>query len=97
MAVGDVYSGLQSVAAGGFLDIQPPAGVEAVITNIYYESKVEVYFSDGTNSVLIDSDTAGGSMQGRCFHVTNSLYLRVKNTDTAAKLIGFDGVITRQG
>ncbi|AEG14683.1 hypothetical protein Desku_1096 [Desulfofundulus kuznetsovii DSM 6115] len=96
MAVGDVYSGLQSVAAGSFLNIQPPAGTEAVITNIYYGGKVEVYFTDGTNSVLVDSDTAAGSMQGRCFHVTNTLYLQVKNADTAAKLIGFDGVITKQ-
>lgn len=94
MAVGDVYSGIQSVAAGDFLTIQPPAGTEVVITNIYYEGPVEVYFTDGTNSIKVDSDLTGGSMQGRCFHITNALYLKVKNTDTAAKFIGFDGVIT---
>ncbi len=95
MAVGDVFSGLQSVAAGAFLDIQPATGVEAVIHNIYHESDVELYFYDGTNLLKFDSETGAGVYAYYDFHVTNSRYLRVKNTAAAAKLMGYDGVQTK--
>jgi len=95
MAVGDVVQDLQSIAAAGFLAIQPGAGIEWVIHNIYHASKVELYFYDGTNSILVDSDTGNGRWSWEEFHVTNTKYLRVKNTDAAAQLVGFDGVITK--
>lgn len=95
MAAGDVKSGLASVASGGFLNIQPPLGEEWVITNIYVPSgkSAELYLSDGVNSVLIDTRTA--SWVGYSFHVTNSLYLRVKNADAAAQYIGYSGIQTK--
>lgn len=95
MAAGDVKSGLSSVAAGGFLDIRPPVDEEWIVINIYVPSgkNVELYFSDGTNSVLVDI-RAGGWL-GYSFHVTNGLYLRVKNLDTVAQYIGYSGVQTK--
>lgn len=95
MAAGDVKSGLASVASGGFLNIQPPATEEWVIINIFVPSgkSAELYFSDGTNSVLVES-RAGGWV-GYSFHVTNALYLRVKNLDTAAQYIGYSGLQTK--
>jgi len=94
MAVGDVVSNLQSVSASAYLTIQPSAGVEWVIHNIYHESDIEVYFTNGTNEVKVDSESGNGDLQG-VWHVTNSYYLKVKNADTAAKLIGYDGVVTK--
>lgn len=95
MAVGDVKSGLQSIAAGAFLAIQPPSGEEWVIHNVYHESDVELHFYDGTNSLVFDTDPGAGVYAKYAFHVTNSRYIRVKNTTTTAKLIGFDGIQTR--
>jgi hypothetical protein len=95
MAVGDVKSDLQSIAAAGFLSLQPGAGEEWVIHNIYHESKVELYFYDGSNSLLFDADTGLGVWAWYEFHVTNSKYIRVKNTDSVAKLVGYDGVQTK--
>jgi hypothetical protein len=95
MAVGDVVSDLQSIAAGSYLDIQPGSGAEWVIHNIYHESKVELYFYDGSNSLLFEVDTAFGVFAWYEFHCTNSRRLRVKNTDSSAKLIGYDGVVTK--
>lgn len=95
MAVGDVKSGLQSVNAGGYLDIQPASGEEWVIHNIYHEGDVELHFSDGTNSLAFDSDAGAGVYAKYAFHVTNGRYLRVKNTAASAKLIGYDGVQTK--
>jgi hypothetical protein len=95
MAVGDVKSDLQSIAAGVFLAIQPPSGEEWVIHNIYHESDVELHFYDGTNSLAFDTDADAGVYAKYAFHVTNSRYIRVKNTNTSARLIGYDGVQTK--
>ena len=95
MAVGDVFSGLSSIAAAAYLDIQPAAGVEAVIHNIYHESDIQIEFYDGTNSLIFDTDPGAGIYAKYAFHVTNARRIRVKNTNAAAKLIGYDGIVTK--
>lgn len=84
MAVGDVVSAHSSVSASGYLDIQPSAGAEWVIHNLYYGGSVEVYRTDGTNQILIDSDSGPGCRMGTVFHVTNTHYLSLKNTGASA-------------
>jgi len=96
MAVGDVKSGLNSVSAGGSLDIRPPSGEEWVIHNIYHEYDIDLAFTDGTNELVFDTDTGAGVYAKFCFHVTNSLWIRVKNKDdSSSRLIGYDGVQTK--
>jgi hypothetical protein len=95
MAVGDVKSNLQSIAAGAFLAIQPSSTEEWVIHNIYHEHDVELHFYDGTNSLAFDTDAGAGVYAKYAFHVTNSRYIRVKNTNTSARLIGYCGVQTK--
>ena len=96
MAVGDVKSGLVNVAANGYLDIRPPSGEEWVIHNIYHAYDVDLAFTDGTNVLVFDTDVGAGVYAKYAFHVTNSLWIRVINKDTAnARLIGFDGIQTK--
>jgi hypothetical protein len=95
MAVGDVYSGISSIAAAGYLDIQPSAGVEVVIHNIYHESDVQIEFYDGTNSLIFDTDAGAGVYAKYAFHVINARRIRVKNTVATTKLIGYDGMQTK--
>ena len=96
MAVGDVKSGLVSVAAGGSLDIRPPVGEEWVIHNIYHAYDVDLAFTDGTNVLTFDTDVGAGVYAKYAFHVTNTLWIRVINKDTAnARLIGYDGIQTK--
>jgi len=95
MAVGDVVSALSSIAAAAFLDIQPAAGVEWVIHNIYHESDVQLEFFDGTNSLIFDTDTGAGVYAKYAFHVNNTRRIRVKNNAATAKLIGYDGMQTK--
>ena len=92
MAVGDVFSGLSSIAAAGYLDIQPAVGVEAVIHNIYHDGDIQLEFYDGTNSLIFDTDVGTGVYARFAFHVTNARRIRVKNTAAAAQLIGYDGI-----
>ena len=96
MAAGDVFSGgPTSVAAGAYLDIQPGAGVEAVITNIFYGGAVEIYYYDGAQQILAFSDVSAGAVLNSSFHVVNARRIRVKNVTGAAIYIGYDGVQTK--
>jgi hypothetical protein len=95
MAVGDVKSGLSSVAAGEYLDIRPSTGEEWVIHNIYHASDIQLELYDGTNSLIFDTDAGAGVYAKYAFHVTNSIRIRVKNTSASAQLIGYDGVQTK--
>lgn len=95
MAVGDVVADIQSIAAGAYLDIQPGSGVEWVIHNIYHESDVELNRYDGTNSLTFDTDTGAGVYAKYAFHCNNADRIRVKNANTSAKLIGYDGMQTK--
>lgn len=96
MAQGDVFAaGPTSVAAAGFLDIQPGAGVEAVINNIYHEDSVSLQFFDGTNGITFDSVLGAAVYANFMFHVTNARRIRVKNDAAAAKFVGYDGIQTK--
>jgi len=95
MSIGDTISNIVSVAAGAYLNIKPPAGVEWVIHNINHEGSVELYFTDGTNYIKIDSSNGPGGWLSFAFHVTNSRWYAVKNVETTAKLISYDGIVTK--
>lgn len=96
-AAGDVYAGVSSVANGASLTVQPAGSSdEAVIHNLYYEGAVEMYITDGTNSIKFDSDSnTFTSRQGMVVHVTHLQWLTVKNVSSATQKIAFDGVYTK--
>lgn len=95
MAVGDVVTDIQSIATTAYLTIQPGAGIEWVIHNIYFEADVTIERYDGTNALVFVTKASGGSLSFYDFHLTNGDYIRVKNTNAASKLISYDGVITK--
>ena len=95
MAFGDVFSGLSSVLTANYFDIQPSAGIEAVIHNIYHDGDVQLEFYDGTNSLIFDTVVGGGVYAKYAFHVTNTRRIRVKNTASTTQLIGYDGIQTK--
>lgn len=96
MAKGDAVGDLQSVNADAVLTIQPGAGIEWIIHNIYHEDSVEIYLVESTNELLFNSDAAKGSLSAFFFHLTNSHYLKAKNKAGSAKLIGYDGIVSKQ-
>lgn len=95
MAAGDVVMDTVSVANGAYMTIQPVAGVEWVIHNIMYVGNCELSQYDGTNEVTFDTVTGAGAWVGQFFHVTNSDYLRVKNTSGATAVFGYSGMETK--
>jgi len=83
---------LQPVDAGNYLDVQPPSGETWEITTIIHGANCELYFSDGTNQQLFNSGT-GVDLFANCgYIVTNSHYIRIKNTSGSAALFGYMGI-----
>jgi len=106
MAVGDVVSGIASVAAGGTLDFQPAAGVEALIRGIggskitgtapdqYLQAQLILY--DGTNEAYILSNPkVGVTTPVINVFINNSRYIRVKDTSGVGGILSYWGVQTK--
>jgi hypothetical protein len=96
MTKGDVVDSVSSVNAAATKTIQPGAGIEWAIHNIYHEAEVELYVVEGANELLFDDAAAKGSWSAYFFHLTNTHYFKVKNTNAASKLIGYDGIVSKE-
>ncbi len=97
MATGDTVTVLPtSVIASASLTIQPNAGIEWIIHNIYVPATatIELYRTDGTNPILVDSNTGG--YLGYFFHLTNTNYMTIKNTTVGTVYMSYDGVISKE-
>lgn len=95
MAVGDIVADTTSKDDDAYLDVQPGAGAEWVIHNIYYAGAAELYKYDGSNTILFDTTTAGGAHLNVQIHVNNTDYLRIRNVSGGAAIVGYDGIITK--
>jgi hypothetical protein len=95
MAQGDSVNGNVSVAYTAFMTIQPGSSIEWIIHNIHAPntSDVELYVTDGSNDILIDGQI--GSWLGFNFHLTNSNYIKVKNTSGGTIRMGYDGIVSK--
>ena len=96
MTTGDVVAIISSVNTATTKTIQPEAGVEWIIHNIYHGAEAELYVVEGANELLFDSAETKGSWSAYFFHLTNTHYLKVKNTNAGAKLIGYDGIVSKE-
>ena len=75
--------------------MQPAVGAEWLIKNLYYGGAVEIYRTDGTNSIKIDSDGAAGGRFSASFLLTNASYMTIKNVSGVAAYISYDGLVTK--
>lgn len=95
MATSDAIGNIQSIGAGSSLDVKPTAPAEWIVHNIYVpeDQAAEIYFTDGTNTILIA--TISGSYLGYFFHATATRYIKVKNISGSAMQIGYDGIAVK--
>lgn len=96
MAKGDVATDQQLIANGARLTIQPAAGVEWAIHNVYYGGAVAIHRTDGVNDLTYDTDTGASARLGYVWHVTNAIYLELENTSGGDSILGYDGVVTKE-
>lgn len=95
MAAGDKISSFETIGAGGYLTYQPVGTDQGVIHNIHSEGGIEIYITNGSNSILLERMPSGGSYQNRRLHCTNTYYIVIKNIEASAKYIAYDGVQTK--
>lgn len=96
MAVGDVVTIIPtSKANNDVLDMRPSSGVEWVIHNYVYSGGMELYKTDGTNSIKVDSDTTNGGRIGVYLHCTNAVWYQLKNVSGSTAFLSYDGVQTK--
>lgn len=93
MAVGDNVLAHTSVSNNATLTIQPGAGVEWMLTSLYFGGMWELYRTDGTNTILVDYGFGSGSLQNRKIKATNTIYYTIKNVSGGTVYMGYDGVI----
>lgn len=94
MAVGDVCNEIASVNAAAYLALTPAGTVEWVIHNLYHATDAELHYYDGANDILVDSHYGKGGWLGYFFHCNAAHYVRIKNSNTAAQIMGYDGIVT---
>ena len=83
-----------AVNSGAYNTIQPAGGVTWKIINIFWEYDVVISWYDGTHEISLPAETGAGQWNNMQLYVTNSIYLRVKNSHASlAKNIGYSGVI----
>ena len=96
MAVNDIVTIVPTaVANNASLTVQPGAGAEWLIKNLYYGGAVEIYRTDGTNSIKIDSDGVAGGRFSASFLLTSASYMTIKNVSGVAAYISYDGLVTK--
>jgi len=88
-----VIGAITSVAAAASLTIQPAAGVIWLLKNIQYSGAVEISLTDGTNTILVDSDGAAGEILGKNYLLSNTQYMTIKNMETAVIFVRYDAVV----
>lgn len=97
MAVGDTTTNWASKAVNATTDVQPGSGAEWLIHTLVSGSgkAMEVYLTeDGATFTLIDTLT-GGSVHSLNFRLTNTTWMRLKNTSGGVAYIGYQGVVTK--
>jgi hypothetical protein len=94
----NVRTAISSVANNAFLDMRPTGAQSAeewVIHNVLYNGAMELYKTDGTNSIKVDSDTTAGGRIGVYLHCTNAVWYQIKNVSGSAVILSYDGVQTK--
>lgn len=96
-AVGDVVADCQSIANAARFDLQPGAGVEWIIHNLFWVQPVTLERFDGTDNAPFASFSGPGWQNiSPGYHVNNTNRVRVLNDHGSAQIICFDAVVTKQ-
>lgn len=98
MASGDAVGAIESVADDGVLTIQPSAGIEWIVHNLFVPDDtaadgVQVHVVDATGSILLDTITS--SMMSINLHLSNTQYVTMTNKSGGTTLLGYDGIVVK--
>lgn len=95
MAAGDIYNqGITTITSGEFA-MRPATGIEVVVHNISHSASATLQFTDGTDTIDVDTQTGAGSWMGMRLHCTNGKYYKVVSVGSVINKIAADGVYTK--
>ena len=95
MTIGDSVSAHSSVLNNAYLTIQPGAGAEWMIQNLYFGGSWNLFRTDGSNTILITTGTGAGSLQNRDMICTNGIYYTIQNVSGGTVYMGYDGFVIK--
>jgi len=93
MAVGEPVTGILTLTAGSSAEIKPPSGEAWMIFNILIPNgvtEVELYITNGTDDILVDTNDASWIYYK--FIITDTHYIKLVNTGTVDVPVGYEGV-----
>lgn len=96
MAASDGIGDIEEIASGAYQTIQPSVEtVHWIVRNLAIPEGVEaeVYLTNGTKDVLLW--TTVGPITNMPIYVNQSIYLKVKNLDSSAQNLGYNGVVIK--
>lgn len=99
MASGDAVGAIESIADDAACTLQPGAGVEWIIHNLFVPDGtaadgVDIAVVDATGSILI-ADGITSSMLQQNFHLSNTQYITMTNRSGGTILLGYDGIVVK--
>lgn len=102
MASGDIVADIQSIAASSVLTFQPASGVKALITEVGAQAfagttpdmtpEATVILTDGSSNIGIRGVQQATQWHPLKLFIDNTYYLRVRNDNASAALIGYSGI-----
>lgn len=96
MSQGDVKSAISSITANSGFTIQPPAGEEWALHTVDLTYAFGFRIKTATLTASIETWAAGHWALSPPIHLTNSVYIELSNTDSAAgHLASYMGVQTK--
>lgn len=95
---GNVVKGHATVTAGSFLEMRPATGVAWAIHTLFAGFVgAELYLTDGTNNILIQSFAGRRYVTNLVHRATHDVWLKLKNNDSVTRNLGYTGVETGLG
>ena len=94
-AKGDKVSNIYSASNNTTLAMQPGVGEEWTIQNLSWGGASELYFTNGSNSILVGTSASSGGRLNNYLNCTYTHYYSLKNVSGTTALLGYDGVVTK--
>lgn len=97
MARGDAIVSGATLSGAQAWTLQPSGTEEWIIHNVYHGNDVDVRISSATGYVIAGSNSGEGSLAKYQWHITNSQYMVIKNTTSAAVADEYmiDGIVSQ--
>ena len=83
----------EDVADDAYATIRPTEGQKLIITDIFHDGAAELYHTDGTTEILVDSGPSSFFL-GHEFPITYDWYLKLKNVSGGAMDVKWEGYVT---